>query len=235
MTFSIVSPIQNGDPGNGPVNPVNGTNPVTYTFPHAQTQGNCNLVALSWASTVITLNSIVDSSGNQYKTLVSLSDQSQMVSICVALNIAAASANTNTITATFSSGPNFAELFPVEIQGPTAIDYAACTAASGTSGLVLSAGPVSCRYFSEILFGYGVGVSSGLSSPGTGWSYVNWGNGGTLTGNGNILEWQTTSGGGTFTATSNQGTSQGWTQAIVGLGAGNLAISPTDAVFFGIT
>lgn len=91
-----------------------GTSTITYNFAAAQNAGDAIVVFVSGNLATGTPSSIADTSGNSY-TPVTNTDSADFVCY-VALNIKAASAGANTVTATLSGAATFACLSAVEYQ-----------------------------------------------------------------------------------------------------------------------
>src|SRR5262245_28417305 len=78
---------------------------VTVTYTAAQVAGDTNIVAIGWSNSTSSVISVTDTKGNSYAPALAPTVQSGIQShvIYIAKNIAAAAANSNTVTVTFSA------------------------------------------------------------------------------------------------------------------------------------
>ncbi len=129
--------------------------PVTVTYTRSQTAGNLNVVVVGWNDAVAQVNSVVDSKGNAYFLAVGPTVQSgtQTQAIYYAKNIAAAAANSNTVTVSFSQAAASPDVRIAEYSGidpTTPVDVVATAQGSGTSS---SSGSVTTGNASDLLVG----------------------------------------------------------------------------------
>ena len=129
--------------------------PVTVTYTRAQTAGNLNVVVVGWNDAVAQVNSVVDSKGNAYFLAVGPTVQSgtQTQAIYYAKNIAAAAANSNTVTVSFSQAAAAPDVRIAEYSGidpTTPVDVVATAQGSGASS---SSGSVTTGNASDLLVG----------------------------------------------------------------------------------
>jgi len=90
---------------------------VTVTYTQAQPQHDLNVVAVGWQGSA-TIQSITDTQGNTYTQAISTTNSGfGTQTIYYAKNIAAATANQNTVTVTFSSAANAPDVRIAEYQG----------------------------------------------------------------------------------------------------------------------
>jgi hypothetical protein len=109
---------------------------VPVTFAAAQTAGNLNVVVVGWNDTTATLNTVTDKAGNTYQLAVGPSVLSGALSqaIYYAKNIAAAGANANTVTVTFSVAAVYPDVRILEYSGlDTSNPFDVGVGASGSS------------------------------------------------------------------------------------------------------
>src|SRR5262245_49394758 len=114
------------------------TNSTTVAIPFtaAQTAGNLNVVVVGWNDATAQVQSVVDSRGNVYLRAVgpTVMTGAATQSIYYAANIAAAPANGNTVTVTFSQAAAFADVRIAEYSGVSTVNPVDVTAAAtGTS------------------------------------------------------------------------------------------------------
>ena len=114
---------------------------ISRPFTAAQTAGDLIVVAVGWGSTWLTVNSISDSKGNTYVLAVGPTTvgTAGSQSIYYAKNIAAAAANTNTVSVTFSATVDWPNLRIMEYSGLDTVNpldvAAGNTGNSGTSSV----------------------------------------------------------------------------------------------------
>jgi hypothetical protein len=142
------------------------TAPVRFTG--AQTAGNLNVVVVGWNNTTGQVQSVVDTAGNTYRRAVGPTVWSGAAtqSIYYAANIAAASANTNTVTVSFSPAAQHADIRIAEYSGIATVNPLDVTAAAQGSGTSSSSGSVTTTNANDLLVGANI-VQKVTSGPGT--------------------------------------------------------------------
>ena len=171
---------------------------VTVVYSRAQTAGNLNVVVVGWNDSTAQVSSVTDSKGNAYALAVGPTVQSGTATqaIYYAKNIAAAAANTNTVTVTFNTGANSPDVRIAEYAGidPTnPVDAVAAAQGSGTSS---NSGSVNTGNANDLLVGANL-VQQMTSGPGSGYK-----NRVITSPDGDILEDQIVSTGGSHNATA---------------------------------
>jgi chitodextrinase len=144
---------------------------VTARYASAQTAGNANVVVVGWNDTTATVATLTDTAGNTYVKAVGPTKQTGLgtQSIYYAVNIAAAAANTNTVTVTFNAAAQYVDLRIAEYHGidnATPLDGA--VGAVGT-GKTSSSGAIVTTYASDLLVGANL-VAQGTTAAGTGFT-----------------------------------------------------------------
>jgi len=144
---------------------------VAVTYTQAQTAGNLNVVVVGWNDATAQLTSVADSKGNAYLLAVGPTVQSGTATqaIYYARNIAAAAANSNTVTVMFNMGANSPDVRIAEYSGLdplNPLDAVAAAQGSGTSG---SSGSVNTGNANDILLGANF-VQQLTTGPGSGYT-----------------------------------------------------------------
>jgi hypothetical protein len=152
--------------------PANGTNPVTPAFTGAQTAGNLNVVIVGWNDNTSTISSVTDTKGNTYHLAVPVARNATAPGLSQAIyyaaNIVAATAGANTVTVTWNTAPNAADVRIAEYSGcATSNPFDVGTSGSGT-GTTASAGPITTTAANEVLVG--AGMTQGILTAGTGYT-----------------------------------------------------------------
>ena len=208
-------------------------NPVTVTYAAAQARGDLNVVVVGWNSSAVTISSVTDSAGNVYSLAVgpTVIGGTATQAIYCAKNIAAAGANGNTVTVTFSAAPPFPDIRIAEYSGidPTIpLDVVASAQGNGStsdSGAVTTANP------NDLLVGANY-VQSSTIAAGTGYTSR-----GITTPDGDILEDKIVAATGSNNATAALDKSQWWIMQMVAFRAAgssqplpiSVKVSPTTA------
>jgi len=147
----------------------NTTLSVPYTF--AQTAGDLNVVAVGWADSTSSVNSVMDSMGNIYVPAVGPTVQAGFLSqsIYYAKNIKGAPANGNTVTVTFNGAAGYPDVRILEYSGAdlnSPVDVVA--AATGTNSPTNS-GSVTTTNANDLIFGASM-VWTSNTGPGPGFT-----------------------------------------------------------------
>lgn len=193
---------------------------IASAYASAQTAGDLNVVVISWEASSGSVQSVTDSSGNTYRlafgptTLTGKATQS----IYYAQNIAAASANTVTIT--FAAAVPHPDMRIVEYSG---IDpnYAFDVGAAGTSltGTTTDSGFMVTTGGNEVLVGANV-VNQSTTGPGSGYTQR-----GPLTEHADIIEDRIVTTAGSYDATAPTDVSSWWIMQVAAFrAAGSLTL-----------
>ena len=124
-------------------NPQSAQSVSAATFPGTQTAGHVNVVFVGWSDSTSSVSSVTDSSGNVYTLAIGPTRLSGSASqaVYLATNIAAAAANT--VTVTFSASVLYPDVRIVEYSGvDTAHPLDGVAGAAAPSGGVLDSGPL---------------------------------------------------------------------------------------------
>src|SRR5262249_46012117 len=97
---------------------------VAVKFTAAQTAGNFNVVVVGWNDATAQVQAVTDTMGNTYQRAVgpTVRAGSGSQSIYYAANIAAASANSNTVTVTFTPSAAFPDVRIAEYSGVATVN-----------------------------------------------------------------------------------------------------------------
>ncbi len=143
---------------------------VTVKFTKAQVAGDTNVLAIGTADTTSNITGVTDSAGNSYAVATPMTrGSSQSQAIYYAKNIAAAVANTNTVTVTFNTPARYVDLRAAEYSGLDAsspLDKSASATGSSSSASTPS---VTTTYGNELVFGAG-DTSGTFSNSGSGFT-----------------------------------------------------------------
>jgi len=197
---------------------------VSVPYPGAQTTGNLNVVVVGWNDSTAQVQAVSDSRGNTYARAVGPTVQTGLAtqSIYYAPNIAAAPAGTNTVTVTFITGAQYADIRVAEYSGidpGNAVD--AVVAALGTSGSS-SSGAITTTNANDLLVAANM-VQGGTSGAGSGFTSR------VITSpDGDILEDRVVTAMGTYTATASS--SGEWIMQMVAFRAAGGGTAPAPAI-----
>jgi phosphodiesterase/alkaline phosphatase D-like protein len=128
---------------------------VTVPYTSAQTGGDLNVVVVGWNDTTVQVSSVADTLGNSYIRAVgpTVTAGSATQSIYYAANIAAAAANANTVTVTFSSAATNADVRVAEYRGIATANPIDVTAAATGSSASSDSGAVATTNANDLLIG----------------------------------------------------------------------------------
>jgi hypothetical protein len=140
---------------------------VSVTFNAAQIAGDLNVVVVGWNDSTATVSAVVDTAANAYTRAVGPTVQAgiESQSIYYAKNIAAASANT--VTVTFSTAAVSPDIRILEYSGADPANPVDVTAASSGYSATSSSGSVTITNATDLLFGANF-VQTITSGPGSG-------------------------------------------------------------------
>jgi hypothetical protein len=130
---------------------------VSLTYASAQHAGDTNILAIGWNDTTASISTVTDSAGNTYQVAAPLTRGSGLSqAIYYAKNIAAAPANGNTVTITFSQAAAYVDVRALEYSGldPTS-PFDATASAAGTAATADS-GTATTHAANELLVGAGM-------------------------------------------------------------------------------
>ena len=144
---------------------------VTVAYTQAQTAGNLNVVVVGWNDSTAQISSVTDSKNNTYVLAVGPTVQSGTATqaIYYAKNIAAAAANSNTVTVTFNTGAASPDVRIAEYSGidpTTPVDVVAAAQGNGTSS---NSGSVNTGNANDLLVGANL-VQQTTTGPGSGYT-----------------------------------------------------------------
>jgi PKD repeat protein len=144
---------------------------VPVTFTGAQTAGNLNVVVVGWADSTAVVNAVTDSRGNVYTRAVGPNSIAgvQSQSIYYAKNIAAAAANTNTVTVQFNGPAEYPDIRILEYSGLDQVNPVDVTAAGTGSGTTSSTPAVLTTNANDMIFGANT-VWTHSTGPGAGFT-----------------------------------------------------------------
>jgi chitodextrinase len=178
---------------------------VSVTYASAQASGDLNVVSVGWSDSVSTVQSITDSQGNNYVAAVgpTSSTGNASLSIYYAKNIAAAAANANTVTVTFSGTVSYPEVRVLEYSGLDPNNpFDVGIGASGT-GTAQNSGSVTTTNANDLLVAFNY-LDDSTTASGTGYTQR------LITNGGDLVEDQIVTSTGSYSATSTQGGADWW-------------------------
>jgi len=138
--------------------PQNPQSTVTLSYSAAQRVGDLNVVVVGWNDASTTITSVTDTKGNVYVRAVGPTVQPGAAgggglsqAIYYGKNIAAATANSNTVTIRFSAAAPFVDLRILEYSGVDTVDpFDGSSAAVGNSATA-NAGPLTTTNAKDLL------------------------------------------------------------------------------------
>ena len=145
---------------------------VPVTFTGAQAAGNLNVVVVGWNDSSAVVTAVTDAKGNVYTRAVgpTIIAGKLSQSVYYAKNIAAASANTNTVTVKFNVAARYADIRVLEYSGLDRVNPVDVVAAGNGSGTASSTPAVATTNANDLLFGastvtsYNTGAGAGFTS-----------------------------------------------------------------------
>src|SRR5580765_5562581 len=128
---------------------------VTVRYTSAQTAGDLNVVVVGWNDATAQVTSVSDTLGNSYVSAVGPTVRAGTAtqSIYYAANIAAAGANANTVTVTFSTPAVTADIRIAEYRGVATSNPVDVTAAAQGSSSTSSTGSATTASANDLLVG----------------------------------------------------------------------------------
>jgi chitodextrinase len=128
---------------------------VAVPYTGAQTAGDLNVVVVGWNDATAQVQSVVDSRGNPYQLAVgpTVRAGSASQSIYFAANIAAAGANANTVTVTFSTAAIMPDVRIAEYRGVATTNPLDVTAAATGSSMSTDSGSALTTNANDLLIG----------------------------------------------------------------------------------
>jgi len=191
---------------------------VSLPYASAQAAGDLNVVIIGWNDTATAVTSVTDTTGNVYALAAGPTTASNLLSqsIYYAKNIGAASASANTVTVQFSAAAGAPDVRIVEYSGLDLSNPLDAVQAGSGSSSTSSAGPVTTSSATDLIVaantvftlttGAGAGFTSRLiTSP-----------------DGDIVEDQTTTAAGSYSATASLSSSGAWVMQVVAFRAASV-------------
>ena len=227
MPFTVSSPPAQA-PGfiqSGSAVPQTPQTSVAARFTSPQTAGNLNVVAIGWSDATTQITSVTDTMGNPYRAAVGPTVQSgiQTHAIFYAANIAAATANSNVVTVTFSAPARYPDLRIAEYRGIDPANPVDVTSVGMGSGTLSDSNAVQTTNALNLLVGANK-VRSVTTGPGTGFASR------VITSpNGQILEDRVVTSVGSYRATAPVSPGDAWIMQLVAFRAGGGAPPPPDS------
>ncbi|HET7539704.1 MAG TPA: fibronectin type III domain-containing protein, partial [Polyangiaceae bacterium] len=144
---------------------------VTVRFAGAQSAGDLNVVAVGWNDTTAQVTNVSDSSGNVYTLAVGPTVRAGFgsQSIYYAKNIAAAAANTNTVSVTFSPAADYPDVRIAQYHGIDPVNPLDVVAVGQGAGSNAVTSAVTTTNSVDLLVGANM-VSTITTSAGTGFT-----------------------------------------------------------------
>src|SRR2546423_5609749 len=183
---------------------------VAVTFTQAQTAGNLNVVVVGWNDSTAQVQSLSDSAGNSYSVAVGPTVQSGTATqvIYYAKNIAAAPANSNTVSVTFTQAAIYPDIRIAEYAGVDTVSPLDVDAAAQGGTDISDSGAVTITNSNEMLIGGNL-VQGTTLGAGSGYTER------ITTADGDILEDQALISAGTYHATAILDWTQPWIMQLV--------------------
>jgi hypothetical protein len=178
------SPVATGDYtigtlGNGSITFVQGnyatpqssTTSVNVTYTGPQTAGDMNVVVVGWNDSTSSVNSVVDSNGNNYSLAVGPTSVSGSLSqsIYYLTNIPAAAAGANTVKVTFNTTAAFPDVRILEYYGADQNNPIDATTVATGSGSPSTTSTVATTNANDLLFAANT-VTGATTAPGGGFT-----------------------------------------------------------------
>ena len=144
---------------------------VSVTYKGPQTAGSLNVVVVGWNDTTAVVNAVTDSKGNVYTRAVGPTAVAGLLSqsIYYAKNIAAATANANTVTVQFNVAAKYADIRILEYRGLDPANPVDVTASGAGSSATSSTAAVTTTNANDLIFGANM-VYTVTAGPGTGFT-----------------------------------------------------------------
>ncbi len=144
---------------------------VAVPFTAAQTAGNLNVVVVAWKDSTTTVRQITDSKGNTYALAVgpTVISGAASQSIYYAKNIAAAAAGSNSVTVAFSTSAKNPDVRIAEYNGADTSSPVDVTAASSGNGRTCNSGSANTTNATDLILGADVALAI-TTGPGTGFT-----------------------------------------------------------------
>jgi fibronectin type 3 domain-containing protein len=184
---------------------------VAVTYPQAQSAGDLNVVVVGWNSASGQVASVTDTKGNTYVTAVgpTVSSGFATQSIYYATNIAAAAANTNVVTVTFTAAAPFPDIRIAEYRGIASNNPVDVFIAAQGSSTTSSSGAITTTNPNDLLVAANIVLTS-TTAAGAGFN-----NRVITTPDADILEDQIVTTTGSYTATATISPAGSWIMQMV--------------------
>jgi hypothetical protein len=144
---------------------------VTVPFTAPQTAGNLNVVVVGWNDSTAAVKTLADTKGNVYTLAVGPTVQTGVAtqSIYYAKNIAAAAANGNSVTVTFTTAAIYPDIRAAEYSGLDTVSPFDVSVGTSGSGTTSSSGPVTTVNANDLLIAANL-VQTGTNGAGSGFT-----------------------------------------------------------------
>ena len=144
---------------------------VTVPFTSAQAAGDLNVVVVAWKDSIANVHQITDSTGNIYTLAVgpTVISGAASQSIYYAKNIAAAAAGSNSVTVTFSTSAKNPDVRISEYNGADVTNPVDVTAARSGNGRTCNSGSANTTNATDLILGADVALAI-TTGPGTGFT-----------------------------------------------------------------
>ncbi len=212
--------IQGGTPG---------TNSITGSFSDAASAGDTYFIAIQLNDNTTTVTSVTDTKGDTFtqlgggcspKTVSGATNLTEAV--YYAQNVAAAAANSNTITVNLSASPSSRQMIGHHVSGLTATPFDVCSGGTGT-GTALNSGNFTSSVAGDYLVSFST-VAFHITTAGAGWTQE------TVV-NGNDSEDQFNVAAATYSNQPTQSTSGTWIDIAAAFKAGSGGTGVTNYAF----
>ena len=127
---------------------------VNVTYANAQIAGDLNIVVVGWNDTTAVINSVTDTSGNNYKLAVGPTAASGVLSQAIYYLVIyfLAPAGANTVKVTFSSAAAYPDIRILEYSGADPNTPVDVTSASTGNSATSTSAPATTTRANELLF-----------------------------------------------------------------------------------
>jgi chitodextrinase len=144
---------------------------VGVRYNAVQTPGDLNVVVVGWNDATAQVQSVVDSSGNSYSRAVgpTVRAGSGTQSIYYSANIRSAPAGANTVTVTFTTPANFADIRIAEYAGIATVNPVDVAVGASGSSTSSSSGIITTTNANDLVVGANL-VQTMTNGPGTGFT-----------------------------------------------------------------
>ncbi len=171
VPFTVSTPASLAFVQAGYATPQSPQSTVVVPYALAQTAGNLNVVVVGWNDSTAKVGSVVDSKGNVYSLAVGPTVQTGVATLAVyyAKNIAAAAANGNIVTVTFTAAANYPDIRIAEYTGLDTVNPLDVSVAAQGNSSTSNSGTVATTNANDLLVGANL-VQTGTTGPGAGYT-----------------------------------------------------------------